>query len=211
VAPLVGVLGAAMVVTGNAAIGGWIAGGALALWSAATWWARRDLAGRWAAGAAGEREAAAALAGLERRGWAVFSDRHVPGRRGNLDHLVVGPGGIVVVETKRWQGEIRLGRRHLRVDGERRSEVLDQVRRQVDAIEAALGRPALTAGVLCITGPRADLRRRWWQRHVRLVDGVPVGRPDDVVRRLRRARVVLAPREVADWADRVARGFPAAG
>ena len=48
----------------------------------------------WRRGAAGERRTAGLLAVLERQGWAVLHDLAVPGSRTNVDHLVIGPGGV---------------------------------------------------------------------------------------------------------------------
>lgn len=38
----------------------------------------------------------------------VLHDRRVPGTRGNIDHLVVAPAGIFVVDAKRYDGLIRV-------------------------------------------------------------------------------------------------------
>jgi hypothetical protein len=60
----------------------------------------------WARGATGEQELARALEGVE--GIRVLHDRRVPGTRGNIDHLVVAPAGVFVVDAKRYQGLIRV-------------------------------------------------------------------------------------------------------
>jgi hypothetical protein len=52
----------------------------------------------WRRGAAGERRTARLLAPLERRGWAVLHDLAIPGTQANLDHLVIGPGGVLVID-----------------------------------------------------------------------------------------------------------------
>jgi hypothetical protein len=57
----------------------------------------------WGLGASGERRTGEALAALEAEGWQVEHDRELS-RGGNLDHLVVGPNGIFVVETKSIRG-----------------------------------------------------------------------------------------------------------
>jgi hypothetical protein len=64
-------------------------------------------AGAWAAGADGERRVAAALAALPPE-WLVLHDRLLmPGlAESNLDHLLVGPAGIVLVDAKNWAGQI---------------------------------------------------------------------------------------------------------
>jgi Nuclease-related domain len=49
----------------------------------------------WRRGAVGERRTARLLAPLERRGWAVLHDLAIPGTQANIDHLVIGPGGVL--------------------------------------------------------------------------------------------------------------------
>lgn len=62
-------------------------------------------ASAWAAGAEGERRVAGALAGLH-EAWTVLHDRLLrPGRsEANLDHVVVGPGGVFLVDAKNRAG-----------------------------------------------------------------------------------------------------------
>lgn len=36
----------------------------------------------------------------------VFNDLHFPGRRANIDHIVVGPTGVFVLDTKNWRGVV---------------------------------------------------------------------------------------------------------
>jgi hypothetical protein len=110
-------------------------------------------AGRWAAGAAGERRTAAALAGLEDDGWTVQHDVRLPGRRWNVDHLLVREDAVVVVETKQWRRPVRTWRRSPRIVGER-------VGWQVDAVADWLGRDDVY-GYLCVHGARVRRLRRW--------------------------------------------------
>ena len=58
----------------------------------------------WRRGAAGERRTARLLDLLERQGWAVLHDLAVPGSRANIDHLVIGPGGVFVIDSKHYRG-----------------------------------------------------------------------------------------------------------
>jgi Nuclease-related domain len=62
----------------------------------------------WRRGAAGERRTARLLAALERYGWAVLHDLAVPGSRANVDHLVIGPGGVFVIDSKQYRGRLQL-------------------------------------------------------------------------------------------------------
>jgi hypothetical protein len=62
----------------------------------------------WRRGAAGERRTARLLGPLQRQGWAVLHDLSVPGSRANLDHLVIGPGGVFVIDSKQYRGRLQL-------------------------------------------------------------------------------------------------------
>jgi hypothetical protein len=62
----------------------------------------------WRRGANGERRTARLLAPLERRSWAVLHDLAIPGSPANIDHLVIGPGGVLVIDSKQYRGRLRL-------------------------------------------------------------------------------------------------------
>jgi len=62
----------------------------------------------WRRGAAGERRTARLLAPLERRGWAVLHDLAIPGTPANIDHLAIGPAGVVMIDTKQYRGRLQL-------------------------------------------------------------------------------------------------------
>lgn len=49
----------------------------------------------------GERYVGEVLAPLAQRGWHIFHD--VPCPLGNIDHVIVGRGGVFVIETKTWR------------------------------------------------------------------------------------------------------------
>jgi hypothetical protein len=59
-------------------------------------------------GAAGERRTARLLGPLERQGWVVLHDLAVPGSPANLDHLMIGPSGVFVVDSKQYRGRLQL-------------------------------------------------------------------------------------------------------
>jgi hypothetical protein len=60
--------------------------------------------GRWLDGAEGERRTEKQLRPLEFRGWHVAHD--LQGRFGNVDHLVVGPAGVFLLDSKTWSGVV---------------------------------------------------------------------------------------------------------
>ncbi|WP_461188725.1 NERD domain-containing protein [Arthrobacter sp. Z4-13] len=93
----------------------------------------------WDADAIGGRVVAEKLSELVPRGWYVLHDVHWPGRpKANLDHVLVGPGGVVVVDAKNWTGEVRVS-----------SGVLWQGRyARTQAVEGALAQCAAVASVM---------------------------------------------------------------
>lgn len=59
---------------------------------------------RWRLGAEGERQTAKALRPLTRRGWMLVND--IQAERGNIDHILVGPAGVFLLETKKLGGVV---------------------------------------------------------------------------------------------------------
>jgi hypothetical protein len=60
----------------------------------------------WVRGATGEQKLAEALAGVH--GIKLLHDRSVPHTKANIDHMVVGPAGVFIVDAKHYKGEIRI-------------------------------------------------------------------------------------------------------
>jgi hypothetical protein len=63
----------------------------------------------WRDGARGERATARLLRRLHRHGWVVFHDVAIPGTPANADHLVIGPPGVLLVDSKRYTGQVTQG------------------------------------------------------------------------------------------------------
>lgn len=76
-------------------------------------------------GARGEEQVGRLLEHLPERGWHVVHDASFG--RGNVDHILIGPGGVFTVETKSHPGPIRVGRLH--------GSVLGQAQAQRKAVE----------------------------------------------------------------------------
>nr|WP_246315253.1 nuclease-related domain-containing protein [Kineococcus aurantiacus] len=134
----------------------------------------------WTAGAEGERLVAQALAALEPHGWRLLHDVRWPGRaKANLDHVAIGPGGVVVVDAKNWSGPVTVRDGVLRQGSHRRDEALDGVARAA-ADMAALLPPrhrSATRGVLCLAAQRG--------RPAPTAAGVVVVGREDLARHLR--------------------------
>jgi len=63
----------------------------------------RDAADRWMIASDTERQVAGSLAPLTATGYTFLHDRGWPGsRRAQIDHVLVGPGGLFIVDTKAW-------------------------------------------------------------------------------------------------------------
>jgi hypothetical protein len=108
----------------------------------------------WRRGTAGEQRTARLLAPLERQGWVVLHELAIPGSAANIDHLVIGPGGVVAIDSKQYRGQLRVDRdgmvwhgRHLLVsalrttlwEADQADEVLGIADLQVAAIVAVHG------------------------------------------------------------------------
>jgi hypothetical protein len=151
----------------------------------------------WRRGAAGERRTARLLAPLERRGWAVLHDLAIPGSAANLDHLVIGPGGVVVIDSKQYWGRLRLDRdgmvwhgRHLLVP------VLRKVLWQADQADEVLGvADVQVAAVVAVHGASVP----WGRLHADGVTVAPARRVPDLLQAL---PPILGPERVAWLADR---------
>lgn len=59
---------------------------------------------QWQQGAFGEEATGKQLKKLEREGWVVLHD--LQHGRGNVDHVLVGPGGVFVLDSKRTDGRV---------------------------------------------------------------------------------------------------------
>jgi Nuclease-related domain len=60
----------------------------------------------WQRGARGERRTARQLDRLAQHGWVVFHDLAVPDSRANADHLLIGPAGVFLADSKNWRGQL---------------------------------------------------------------------------------------------------------
>lgn len=112
----------------------------------------------WLAQLPPERLVAATLRGMEPEGWTSVHDVHWPGRPlANIDHVVVGTGGVVVVHTESWAGDVALTDGELRVGEHVRTAQVARASEAAAAVTALLAPRHRTAvrAVLCL-GDRSD-------------------------------------------------------
>jgi hypothetical protein len=159
----------------------------------------------WRRGAAGERRTARLLSTLERHGWAVLHDLAIPGSQANIDHLVIGPGGVLVIDSKQYRGQLHLDRhgmvwhgRHLLVSA------LRKVLWQADQADEVLGIADIqVAAIVAIHGASVP-----WG--VLQADGVTIVPARRVPNLLKALPPILGPERVAWLADRARLRFRAA-
>ena len=98
----------------------------------------------WAIGAVGEEKLAAELSSVP--AIRVLNDRRVPGTRGNIDHVVIAPAGVFVVDAKHYEGRIAIRDRgwllrpdyRLTIGGRDKSKLARDMGWQVDAVAGVL-------------------------------------------------------------------------
>lgn len=122
----------------------------------------------WSSGAEGEEKVAEALSSL--KDCNVYHDIVLPGERTNIDHVVLAPSGVFVVETKNHKGAVRcvgdswelekVGRRGTPYTG-RIGNPSKQVKRNAlmlrKLIFDRLGLGLYVNGVVCFTNPECVL------------------------------------------------------
>jgi hypothetical protein len=109
----------------------------------------------WDAGAVGERLVADRLSRLIPHGWLLLNDVHWPGRpKANLDHVLVGPGGVVVVDAKNWTGEVSVSSGVLWQGRFARTQSVDGALAQCAAVASVLAPPhrRFVRPLICLAG-----------------------------------------------------------
>jgi Nuclease-related domain len=108
----------------------------------------------WQRGAQGEQRTARLLDRLTHDGYVVFHDLAVPGNTSaNVDHLVIGPSGVFVIDSKQWTGRVQQGtdglvwHNHYPLD-----RTLETVRWEAETVGRLLG--TRIHPLLCVHGAR---------------------------------------------------------
>jgi hypothetical protein len=150
----------------------------------------------WRRGAAGERRTARLLGPLERHGWAVLHDLAIPRSQANIDHLVIGLGGVFVIDSKQYRGRLQLdlsgrlwhGRYPL-------APTLQAVSFEADQAAVVLPDSGMAVvPIVAVHGAQVP-----WGKVV--MEGVPVVSARRLPSMLRQLPAVLGPERVADLAN----------
>jgi hypothetical protein len=160
----------------------------------------------WRRGAAGERRTARLLGPLQGQGWVVLHDLAVDESRANIDHLVIGPGGVFVIDSKQYRGRLQLdpsgrlwhGRYPL-------APSLQAVSFEADQAAQVLPDPGVVVlPVVAVHGAQIP-----WGKVV--IEGVPVVAARRLPSMLRGLPPLLGPERIAALADQARVRFHAAG
>jgi hypothetical protein len=154
----------------------------------------------------GERRTGRLLDPLQRHGWAVLHDLAVPRSRANIDHLVIGPGGVFVIDSKHYRGRLQL-------DGSGRlwhgryplASALRAVSFEADQAARVLSDPCVVVRpIMAIHGAQVP-----WGKV--LIDGTPVVPAKRLPGMLLALPTVLGPERVAELGDQARVQFHPAG
>ena len=164
----------------------------------------------WASGAVGERVVGKTLEGLATRcPMYVLHDRRMLGSRANIDHIVVAPSGIWVIDAKRYQDKLvqtkfRGMRSTLVVGGSAKRQLTAGVTHQAGVVRDLLDGAFTVRPVLCFVDAR-------WQmfNSTLAVDGVRVCPPGRLHKALLR-RGPITEEGVLDIGRSLARSLRAA-
>lgn len=176
---------------------------------------RSELA--WEDGAIGEEAVAAHLA-ARCPGVVALHDRRMPGSRANIDHIAIAPSGVLVIDTKRLKGRIEVrrplfGDPKLMVAGRDKTKLVAGLRRQVEAVRAALAiieQDVPVGGCLCFVNPvgqsgGSDIPLL----RTLTIDGFPLFHPRRLSRHLNR-QGPLGAEEIGVLAEALVELLPAA-
>ena len=98
----------------------------------------------------------------------MLHDRRIPGSRANIDHVVIGPAGVFVVDAKNYHGRIKIRDRggffradlRLTIDGRDRSKLADGVLWQAEVVATTLEKAGIE-GSLEVTPVLCFLNVEW--------------------------------------------------
>jgi hypothetical protein len=201
--PIVLVLSIAGWVATEAYLGsyGWLAALLIAACLGLTFWGQSQHITAYGKGAQGERLTGRVLDELP--GYFVLHDRKIPGSRANIDHIAIGPGGVFVVETKNYEGEVTVRGDDLLVAGRKCTDKVEQTWREAVNVQTVLAehmaRLAIdVVPILCVHGSQVP-----WET----VQGVRLVGPRGLKKLIMKAKPVLTENDVSVLGEAAERGL----
>ena len=150
---------------------------------------------KWLEALAADETAMAALLANLPPAYAILHDLKLSGSKGNVDHLVIGPGGAFVVVTRRCREAVDYSDGQLWVGQTSLRDVLDAVRVESQLLTQALQTPVVpVVGLLGVVLPAAVPNA---------LDGVLICSGENVTRVITRgSHTLLPPHKVGEAAER---------
>jgi hypothetical protein len=146
----------------------------------------------WTVGKSGEAAVSEALKSLP-NDYVLLNDLMLPDGQGNVDHLVIGPNGLFVIETKNYSGYVKCWADDWYVNGRKISSLSKQAKRNAIAIKKTLEviftehrtRLPYVHALLCFVNSRGRLKLGQ--------PTIPVLRSSELARFIRGYQVSRAP------------------
>ncbi|CAN5536350.1 hypothetical protein BH10ACT3_BH10ACT3_14430 [soil metagenome] len=142
------------------------------------------------------------LVRLAPAGWSVLHNRVMPSGS-NIHHIVVGPGAIIVLAAKAWEGPVQVRNGWLYHSGWSQTRTMNNLAMQADAVHTALDTSDPVDRALVIT-TQPDLEPVQ-------VGGAAVLGLNSLHESVRSTRVSYSPSQVERILARLIHAFPAAG
>jgi len=164
-----------------------------------------DSALNWRRGAAGEEETGRILARLS-PDFSVLHDRRIPLSQANVDHIVIGPTGVFVIETKRYSGRLTVHGAEVFVAGRRRTKIVEQALWEAEVVRRVLaeaGERQQVTPLLCVHHAQMPWRAA-------RVAGVSIVSAARLVEMLTRGPTILESTQAVLVREKIARAMPRA-
>lgn len=147
----------------------------------------------WFRGALGERRVGELLRRLDSRRWRVLHAVPVGTKGSDIDHVVIGPGGVFTINTKNHSGQnVWVANRTFMVNGRRTPHIRNaehEAARAAKALTAAVGFPVVVKPLIAVVDPNKLVVRE-------LPATVQVVTSGQLVRWLRTRSAVLSEADV---------------
>lgn len=104
----------------------------------------------------GERTLAAVVAPLSADGWVLLHDRRSPSG-GNVDHVLVGPGGVVVLDAKVWAGVLSVSpSKKLRCGQRNKHDSITAMADLLSTVQRSLPHVPVSGGLVFVDNDSSD-------------------------------------------------------
>jgi hypothetical protein len=165
----------------------------------------------WVRGAQGEERVARSLERHLDDRLLVLHDRRIPRSRANIDHIVVAPSGVWVIDSKRYRGKVAVskplfGKARLTIAGRDKTKLVEGLAKQVGLVEAVMRELAPdipVRGALCFVDADLPLVGNL------SFDGYPLLYPKRLAKRIN-GDGPLAPERARELAAALSQRFPSA-